>query len=199
MIVVVDNRVDVDAQTPKSSLTTKLIAALPGESLLVTEHRERAMPRSWTTVTLVVLSGSGLCLSQTTEHPVLAYAREMLGRANANGVPCLGICFGMQVMAHALGASVFRRRGAPCYRERCAWVDAPVYFNHHDGVAFDGGLGGGVVEIHPDGHVIAFGLGTWTGVQWHPEGTVEGRKWLRRVTSKKNVCRIAIKNYVTVL
>lgn len=185
MIVVVDNR--LDAQTPKSSLTTKLIAALPKESLLVTEHRERAMPPSWAAVSLVILSGSGLCLSQTKDHSILAYAEEVLGLAKANGVPCLGICFGMQTMAHVLGATVYRRRGTPCYKGTCAWVDAPVYFNHQDAVAPHGSLGGGQ-EVHPDGYLVAFRRGEWTGVQWHPEGTVEGTEWLRQLVSKKILC-----------
>ena len=69
MIVVVDNRLDADAQTPKSSLTTKLIAALPQASLLVTEYRAKAMPSSWAKVKLVILSGSGLCLSEPRATP----------------------------------------------------------------------------------------------------------------------------------
>lgn len=184
MIVIVDNRLDKDAQTPKSSLTTKLIAALPQETLLVTDHRKRVMPPSWAAVSLVILSGSGLCLSQTTDHPIIAYAKEVLGLAKANGVPCLGICFGMQTMAHVLGAIVYRRVGTPCYRGACAWVDAPVYFNHQDGVAAHESLGEGL-EVHPNGYVVSFRHGDWTGVQWHPEGTVEGTGWLRLFVAKK--------------
>ena len=184
MIVVVDNRLDADAQTPKSSLTTKLMAALPQEFLFVTEHREKAMPPSWAKVSLVILSGSGLCLSQSKDHSIFAYAKEVLGLAKANGVPCLGICFGMQAMALAIGATVFRRRGTPCYREACAWVDAPVYFNHKDAVVPHKGLGEGQ-EVHPDGYVVSFRFGNWMGVQWHPEGTVEGTEWLRQLVAKK--------------
>ena len=90
----------------------------------------------------------------------------------------------MQTMARVLSATVYRRHGTPCYRGKCAWVDAPVYFNHQDGVVAHRSLGEGQ-EVHPDGHVVSFRHGNWTGVQWHPEGTVEGTEWLRLLVSKK--------------
>ena len=177
MLLVVDNRLRADVETPKFSLTTKLIDALrrTGKPIMVVDHRS-APPIPWGSVRRVVLSGSGLCLSRTEDHAVHAFARAVLLGARKRGVPCLGVCFGMQVMARALGATVVSRAAPPCYRFPCAWVDCPVYFNHTDGVLPHPALGG--AEVHPAGHVLSFRHGDWTGVQWHPEGTMEGRAWL---------------------
>jgi GMP synthase-like glutamine amidotransferase len=109
-------------------------------------------------------------------------AREVafLREAHEAGVPVLGICFGAQALAAALGGAVAR---AP--RREIGWVDiegaAPVagrWFTWHED-AFSAPPGARVLATNPLG-TQAFALGRSVGVQFHPE--VDGAivdDWLR--------------------
>ena len=106
----------------------------------------------------------------------------MLGKAHAAGVPILGICFGGQALAAALGGAVER---AP--RPEMGWVDVesdnpslvaagPWFQFHYDRWS----LPPGAVEIARNAVCSqAFVLGRSMGLQFHPEITpTELESWL---------------------
>jgi len=118
-----------------------------------------------------------------TDDAAVAAELALLERAVARGVPVLGLCFGGQVLAAALGGRVER---APV--PELGWVEidtddaarvpaGPWLEWHFDRFA-----------IPPGGHEIArsaggsqaFRLGPHLGVQFHPEATVEiVERWAR--------------------
>jgi GMP synthase-like glutamine amidotransferase len=106
----------------------------------------------------------------------------MLAKAHAAGVPLLGVCFGGQVLAAALGGGVER---AP--RPEMGWVDVrtddpslvgpgPWFQFHYDRWI----LPPGAVEVaRSEVCSQAFVLGRTMGLQFHPEITVaEFGLWL---------------------
>jgi GMP synthase-like glutamine amidotransferase len=106
----------------------------------------------------------------------------MVREAHAAGVPMLGVCFGGQLLAHALGGSV-TRSPAPeigwydVDTSRADLVPAGPWFEWH----FDRfTVPEGAVEIARNGSASqAFVMGSTMGIQFHPEvdeGLLE--KWL---------------------
>lgn len=95
-----------------------------------------------------------------------------LGAAHAAGVPVLGICFGAQALATALGGTVVRAA-----RPEIGWVDvegdAPGiggrWFSWHDDVIT---APPGAEALAASAHSLhAFAIGASVGVQFHPEVT----------------------------
>jgi len=114
--------------------------------------------------------------------PWLAGELALLARAIGGSVPVLGICFGGQVLARALGARVYRLA-----EPEIGWVRLA---SQHPGLA-----GGPWLEWHRDGFdlppgarelatggvsVQAYAIGPHLGLQFHPEATepITGA-WLR--------------------
>ncbi len=114
--------------------------------------------------------------------PWLAGELGLVGQALADGVPLLGICFGGQVLARALGARVYRLA-----EPEIGWV---WLASQHPGLA-----GGPWLEWHRDGFdlppgarelatggvsVQAYAIGPHLGLQFHPEATEPiTQGWLR--------------------
>jgi GMP synthase (glutamine-hydrolysing) len=109
--------------------------------------------------------------------PWLGAERAVLDRALAGGVPILGICFGAQHLARALGATVAPLRGTP----EVGWheietlapevvPEGPWLQWHRD--AFTLPPGAELLARSPTG-VQAFRCGPHLGVQFHPEVTAE--------------------------
>jgi GMP synthase-like glutamine amidotransferase len=69
---------------------------------------------------LIVLGGP-MGANDEALHPWLAGERDLLREVIARGRPCLGICLGAQLMAHALGATV-----APGPQREVGWI--PITF-----------------------------------------------------------------------
>jgi GMP synthase-like glutamine amidotransferase len=105
--------------------------------------------------------------------PWLARELDLVRQALADGVPLLGICFGGQVLARALGARVYRLP-----EPEIGWVQLA---SQHPGLA-----AGPWLEWHRDGFdlppgtrelatggasVQAYALGPHLGLQFHPEAT----------------------------
>ena len=116
--------------------------------------------------------------------PWLAGELALLARAIGGSVPVLGICFGGQVLARALGARVYRLP-----EPEIAWVpvrpqhpglpSGPWLAWHRD--AFE--LPPGARELGTGGvSVQAFSYGPHVGVQFHPEVTEAiTEDWMRGV------------------
>ncbi|MCX4823160.1 type 1 glutamine amidotransferase [Streptomyces sp. NBC_01142] len=56
----------------------------------------------------VIVLGGGQHAADDDLHPYLAQEKELLRRVVERGQPCLGICLGAQVLAHAMGAVIHR-------------------------------------------------------------------------------------------
>ncbi|MEV6394792.1 type 1 glutamine amidotransferase [Streptomyces sp. NPDC051907] len=56
----------------------------------------------------VIVLGGGQHAADDDLHPYLAREKELLRSAVERGQPCLGICLGAQVLAHAMGAVIHR-------------------------------------------------------------------------------------------
>ncbi|MGH3067624.1 MAG: type 1 glutamine amidotransferase [Streptosporangiaceae bacterium] len=114
--------------------------------------------------------------------PWLPGELALVRQALADGVPLLGICFGGQVLARALGARVYRLP-----EPEIGWVRLA---SQHPGLA-----GGPWLEWHRDGFdlppgarelatggasVQAYAIGPHLGLQFHPEATEPiTQGWLR--------------------
>lgn len=136
----------------------------------------------------VILSGGPASVYEEGAPSLPPYVLEL-------GVPILGICYGMQLLAHALGGKVtpgtVREFGAA--RVRVTEPDAPlfrglspvlqVWMSHGDQVT---GLPEGFAPwaYSDDGVMAAMGdtQRRWMGVQFHPEvqHTRQGREFLHR-------------------
>lgn len=138
---------------------------------------------------LVVVMGAPWSVDDVAAiGPWITDELAMLRKAHTTGVPVLGICFGGQALAAALGGGVER---AP--RPEIGWVeietDEPAlvgpgpWFQYH----FDrwvmppGGIEIARDEVGPQ----AFRIGRSLGVQFHPELTVrELESWLANGAEK---------------
>jgi GMP synthase-like glutamine amidotransferase len=129
---------------------------------------------------VVVLGSEQTAFDDTL--PWLADELALVVRATGDGVPVLGICFGGQVLARALGARVYRLS-----QPEIGWVritsqhpslaSGPWLSWHQDG--FD--LPPGAAELAAGGaSVQAFAVGPHVGLQFHPEATEPiTADWLR--------------------
>jgi GMP synthase-like glutamine amidotransferase len=106
-----------------------------------------------------------------SRDPWVAAQLDYLAGAHGAGVPVLGICFGAQALAAALGGSV--RRAA---ETEIGWIDvegedgyAGRWFTWHEDV-FAPPPGATQLAIAASG-VQAFSVGASVGVQFHPEVT----------------------------
>ena len=114
--------------------------------------------------------------------PWLAGELDLVGQALADQVPVLGICFGGQVLARALGARVYRLPEPEIGWVRLAsqhpgLAAGPWLEWHRDG--FD--LPPGTRELATGGvSVQAYAIGPHLGLQFHPEATEPiTQGWLR--------------------
>ncbi|HET7119879.1 MAG TPA: type 1 glutamine amidotransferase [Solirubrobacterales bacterium] len=115
--------------------------------------------------------------------PWLGRELELLRRAHDAGLPVLGICFGSQALARALGAAT-----GPSPAPEVGWLEAeapapeampagPWIFWHED--QFEVPRGGELLARTGIGPA-AFRLGSSVGVQFHPELTEEGLEQMIR-------------------
>jgi GMP synthase-like glutamine amidotransferase len=123
---------------------------------------------------LVVALGSEH--SAADEHAWIHAEAGLLRDCHRSGVPVLGICFGGQLLARALGGTV--HRGAVCEvgwqtvrTRRDAVVETGPWFQWHFDTLVPP-VGAEVIADSPAG-VEAFSLGASMGLQFHPEVTVE--------------------------
>jgi GMP synthase-like glutamine amidotransferase len=120
----------------------------------------------------VVSLGSDRSVHASAE-PWIAPELRFLRSAHEHGVPLLGICFGGQALARALGGQV-TRSAATCV----SWLDVSTsapelippgpWLRWHEDVFT---LPPGARELARDdgGPPLAFALGTSVGLQFHPE------------------------------
>ena len=123
---------------------------------------------------LVVSLGS-VASAYDDSLPWVAREADLLREAFDADVPILGICFGSQILARALGG-----RAMPSERPEVGWVpvrsedpelisEGPWFQWHHD--KFAPPAGARLLAENPAGPQ-AFMLGRSLGVQFHPEVTI---------------------------
>lgn len=138
---------------------------------------------------LVVLGGS-IGVAQACDYPYLAAEIEFVRRRLEAGRPTLGVCLGAQIMAHALGARVYRAEKmelgwSPLVLTR-AGMDSPlvhladVPVLHWHGDAFELPADAIRLASTPDCTNQAFAWGEAAlALQFHPEVNWPGfERWL---------------------
>ena len=177
MILIVDNRIEKD-QSTKSSLTEKLIKKVISQAI-ITSYETQDDAIQWNDIDCIILSGSGIRISTTPQHPKILYCLKILAKAKEKKIPTLGICFGMQIMAFSFGVKIEKRCHAiNPYYEHSHYAMSKMYFNHNDCVREMP-----LESVEYDAkkkYIISFKYGKFMGVQWHPEGTRHGIVWLRK-------------------
>lgn len=189
-VLVVDNSRDLSV----AKMTPRLIRYVRRETplnciVVSTRHSlQRAFERC--RIIGVILSGGPLLLSEKTDLRMYNQNITALLVAERRALPVLGICFGMQIMAASYGGDVqkmYRRvQGAETVRV----VDKSRLFGHRVNMrVFSSHLnyvhrppyGFKVTAVDDDGHIQAIEHDTRNlyGVQFHPEGTLEGCRLLR--------------------
>jgi GMP synthase-like glutamine amidotransferase len=72
-------------------------------------HTYRAeQPPSTEEIDGLVVMGGPMGVGDTEEHPYLAGETELIAEMIQSGRPVLGVCLGAQLMAHSLGARIYR-------------------------------------------------------------------------------------------
>lgn len=140
----------------------------------------------------VVLFGSTYNVEHADDQPFIKDVRELTLEAIDAGLPFLGVCFGAQVLAWALGADVdkaaAREVGFEPVRTQPAGAADPLLGDYRDGTmvfqwhedTFEQPAGAELLVTGDRVHNQAFRFGerTW-GVQWHLEiNRAELEHWL---------------------
>lgn len=123
---------------------------------------------------VVVVMGSARGVYET-EIPWVAGQRALMKQIVDAGVPVLGVCFGAQLLATALGGDVTPTGGfhlgwrANEARHHPIWR-GPWMRWHGDHVSLPGDVD---VHARADGLVQAFSRGPAVGLQFHPEASAD--------------------------
>ncbi len=112
------------------------------------------------------------CSVHASTHPWIASELSFLHRAHAHGIPLLGICFGGQALARALGGEVARSPRVDASWHEVATNDPELippgpWLRWHEDVFT---IPPGARELaRGDVGPLAFALGASVGLQFHPE------------------------------
>ena len=123
----------------------------------------------------IVLSGSDLYASEM-EPGRADLNRHAVEYAIEHGVPLLGICYGFHRLAQLLGGRLVHLPNP--VRGYIPTSVGTAYVQFQDAVAAP--PPGARCEWAAEGLLTAFRVGPLLrGVAWHPEGSADGRAWLR--------------------
>jgi GMP synthase (glutamine-hydrolysing) len=158
--------------------------------LTIVDARSYAFDATPEDVDLVVVLGNDHGVYQKHEHPYIAREEAWLAARAAHERPTLGVCFGAQILASALGADVYRgdkrvvgfRTVTPSSAGESSPVrffsDVPVMQWHGDTFT----LPAGATHLAGSNEYAneAFAVDDWAlAVQFHPETTPEMHEtWL---------------------
>ncbi len=158
-------------------LIARALDGLPITTRTVLDDENPRLP-SVTDLAGLVVMGGPQDADDDRGHPGLAAERRLLAEAVDAGLPTLGVCLGMQLLALALGARLHRRHGTEI-------GFAPVEVVAHDPVLAGAGPRPTVLHWHadavdlPEGATLlartettpvqAFRAGSAVGLQFHLE------------------------------
>lgn len=158
-------------------LITRALEGVPISTRTVVDEAAPRLPTATDLAGLVVMGGPQDA-DDDTGHPGLAAERRLLAEAVDAGVPTLGVCLGMQLLALALGSRLRRRNGTEI-------GFAPIDVVATDPLLAAAGPSPTVLHWHsdavdlPDGATLlarsevtpvqAFRAGSAVGVQFHLE------------------------------
>ncbi|RMI04906.1 type 1 glutamine amidotransferase [Cellulomonas triticagri] len=158
-------------------LIARALDGLPLTTRTVVDDPAARLPRVEDLAGLVVMGGPQDA-DDDAGHPGLAAERRLLAEAVDAGLPTLGVCLGMQLLALALGSPLHRRHGTEI-------GFAPVDVVAHDPLLAAAGARPTVLHWHSDAvdlpagatllartdvtPVQAFRAGSAVGVQFHLE------------------------------
>lgn len=126
--------------------------------------------------------------AHASSDPWIVDEVEFLAAAHDRAIPILGICFGGQTLARALGGMV-----APAPRAEVTWREiesldpelitpGPWVLWHEDLFTLPPG---GRLLAGRDTEAIAFACGTSVGLQFHPEADAQlARRWIKGARTK---------------
>ena len=169
-VLVVGNRGDADSG---------LVGARLSEVGFALERNEREYPREWKSlagVDLVLLLGSEWSVYWESNEKEVAAEVDLVRTAMSRGVPIFGICYGAQLIAHALGGTVTRSQNP-----EVGWHDV-------SSTSYPELLAGNWLQWHYDVFTVPEGLRAVAGndvgpqamlgkrlfaTQFHPEATLD--------------------------
>ena len=168
--LLVGNRGDADAG---------LVGARLGEVGFSFERNEREYPREWKSlagVDLLLLLGSEWSVYWEGNEKEVAAEADLVTTAMQRGVPIFGICYGAQLIAHALGGTVTRS-----HRPEVGWhvVSSTAYPDllsgtwlqwHYDVFTLPSSLQS--VAVNDVGPQAMLGRRVFA-TQFHPEATLD--------------------------
>lgn len=176
MRIAVSQRVDFlsDRDEMRDALDQRLAALLAQAGLIpvpVPNALDAAARDAW----LAAVDPAGVVLSggndigqfparDATESALLDFAR-------ARNLPALGICRGMQMMAHVAGGRLARVTGHVRTRHDLTGIDARNVNSFHEWAPADCPPGYSVTARSEDGGIeaIRHAMLPWRGWMWHPE------------------------------
>jgi GMP synthase-like glutamine amidotransferase len=153
---------------------------------IVEAHQGAPLPTDLGAQDLLVVMGGPMGVADIgkPEHPWLEPVAELLRRRLAHGWPNIGVCLGMQLIAHAAGAKVAPMAETDGRRRRevgwgplrmvgtdavTAGLPAEMEVLHWHGDACELPRGATLLASTPACPVQMFRLGSTIGMQFHPE------------------------------
>ncbi len=118
-------------------------------------YRGEMIPADWETYHVMIVMGGPMNVYEEDTYPYLATETQVIGQGLKNGLPVLGFCLGVQLMAKACGAQVFKGQ-----EKEIGWY--PVRLTA-------GGMSDPLLKSFPDEFMIF----QWHGDTYHlPQGAV---------------------------
>lgn len=180
MRIAISQRVDFlpDRGETRDALDQRLVALLAMAGLIplpVPNSLDAAARDTW----LATIDPAGVVLSGGNDIGQVptrdATETALLDFARARSLPALGICRGMQMMAHVAGGRLARVTGHVRARHDLTGADARNVNSFHDWSPADCPPGYSVTARSEDGGIEAIRHVTlpWRGWMWHPEREVK--------------------------
>jgi GMP synthase (glutamine-hydrolysing) len=99
---------------PRDDRAWKYIGELGFSRRLVCPFRGESLGEPGVEVAGTIIYGGGQNVGEQNKYPFLRDELRWIASCLSGGIPTLGLCLGGQMLAHALGAAIRRRKPAEC-------------------------------------------------------------------------------------